>query len=75
MSISAKLAGDDAETNLVDKKKDGGISHSIDHCTGEGKKKVSPWIEHVRNTRKKHGCSYKEALGLASKTYKGASPL
>jgi len=70
VSISAKLAGDDAETNLVDKKKDGGISHSIDHFTGEGKKKVSPWIAHVRNTRKKHGCSYKEALGLASKTYK-----
>lgn len=30
---------------------------------------MSQWIEHVKQTRAKHGCSYKEALKLASKTY------
>ncbi len=33
-------------------------------------KKVSPWIAHVREFSKKNGCSYKEAMSRASKTYK-----
>ena len=75
ISKSAQLLGDEDEMNVVkmkkEKKKGIAENHSIDNFTGEGKsKKVSPWIAHVRNTRKKHGCSYKEALGLASKTYK-----
>lgn len=31
---------------------------------------MSSWIEHVKKTRAKHSCSYKEALQLASKTYR-----
>ena len=27
------------------------------------------WMEHVKEVRTKNGCSYKEALQLASKTY------
>ncbi len=30
----------------------------------------SRWIAHVQRTRAKHGCSYKEALQRASKTWK-----
>jgi hypothetical protein len=43
---------------------------------GKGKKKVkggcgtcTPWITHVKAYQSKHGCSYKEALSQASKTY------
>ncbi len=36
---------------------------------GYGKKK-SAWHTHVAVVRKKKGCSYKEALKLASSTYK-----
>ena len=28
------------------------------------------WLDHVKKTREKEGCSYKEALQLAKKTYK-----
>jgi hypothetical protein len=28
------------------------------------------WINHVKNTQKEHNCSYKQALTIASKTYK-----
>lgn len=29
----------------------------------------SPWHKHVKKTQDKHGCSYKEAMQIASKTY------
>ena len=74
LSISAKLPTDVDDTNLVDKKKDGGIAHNIEHFTGEGTKsktnKTSPWITHVKATREKHKCSYKEAMQKAKATYK-----
>jgi hypothetical protein len=30
---------------------------------------LSPWIKHVKKYQKKHGCSYKEAMKQAKKTY------
>ena len=35
-----------------------------------GAKKTSPWIERVKEYRKKHGCSYKEALIKLGKSKK-----
>ena len=35
-----------------------------------GAKKTSPWIERVKEYRKKHGCSYKEALIKLGKSNK-----
>jgi hypothetical protein len=32
------------------------------------------WIQHIKDTQRKHGCSYKEAMGLASGTYKKGTP-
>jgi hypothetical protein len=29
------------------------------------------WIQHVKDTQRKHGCSYKEAMGIAKHSYKG----
>lgn len=50
---------------------------SVNDVEGKGKKKVkggcgtcTPWITHVKKYQSKHGCSYKEALKEASKTYK-----
>lgn len=34
---------------------------------------MSSWINHVKNTQKKEGCSYKQAMVLAKKTYKKQS--
>ena len=34
-----------------------------------GSGRASPWIAHVKDYRQEHGCSYKEALVGASKTY------
>ena len=31
------------------------------------------WIQHIKDTQRKHGCSYKEAMGIASGTYKKGS--
>lgn len=62
-------------------KKKKGPNHIIladddEDVIGEGKKKVkggcgtcTPWITHVKAYQSKHGCSYKEALSQASKTY------
>lgn len=30
------------------------------------------WISHVKNVQRQHGCSYKDALSIASKTYQGS---
>ena len=35
---------------------------------------ASPWIEHVKKVAAEQGISYKEALKIASKTYKKAPP-
>ena len=35
----------------------------------KGSGKPSKWIDHVKAYQSKHGCSYKEALSNASKTY------
>ena len=32
------------------------------------------WIQHIKDTQRKHGCSYKEAMGIASGTYKKGTP-
>ena len=37
---------------------------------GAKSKKTSPWIERVKEYRKKHGCSYKEALIKLGKSNK-----
>lgn len=34
---------------------------------------MTTWLEHVKQTRQKHNCSYKEALQLASKSWSGAT--
>jgi len=36
---------------------------------GQGKK-MSPWIEHCKKVAKEQGLSYKDAMKIASKTYK-----
>lgn len=36
----------------------------------EGQGIQSPWIKHVKAYQKKHGCSYKDAMKGASKTYR-----
>jgi hypothetical protein len=36
----------------------------------KGSGKTSPWIDHVKSYQSQHGCSYKEALSNASKTYR-----
>jgi hypothetical protein len=36
--------------------------------TGEGVQ--SPWLKHLKDYQTKHGCSYKEAMKGASKTYR-----
>lgn len=75
VSISAKLLGDDNETIKVDKKKDGGISHSVSHFTGQdgaGKKRKGngAWITHVKAYAKKNNVSYKQAMQQAKASYK-----
>ena len=37
---------------------------------GHGKKKSSPWIEHVKNVAKTKGIPYGQALKIAKETYK-----
>jgi len=32
-------------------------------------KGISTWIQHVKTTRAEHGCYYKQAMSLASKTW------
>lgn len=41
------------------------------NLSGSGRKKIhkSAWITHVKKIQKKHKCSYKDALSIASKTY------
>ena len=34
---------------------------------------TSAWIQHVKDTQTKHGCSYKDAMKLASQTYQKQS--
>jgi len=33
-------------------------------------KKINRWQQHVKEVREEHGCTYKEAMVLAKKTYK-----
>jgi hypothetical protein len=72
VSISARLLGDDTETIKTKKKKDGGISHSIDHFTGQAGtgKKSNAWIQHVKAYAKKNNVSYKQAMKEAKASYK-----
>jgi len=37
---------------------------------GEGMKSKNNWIQHVKSVQAKHGISYKDAMKVASKTYK-----
>ena len=55
------------------------LAHGKNMITGQGRsgagksggaKKTSPWIERVKEYRKKHGCSYKEALIKLGKSKK-----
>jgi hypothetical protein len=73
LSISSKVLGNEDETNVVDMKpgaKKGIVeNHSISNFTGEGKK-PSPWIKHVKAYKKKHGCSYREAMTQGKASYK-----
>ena len=55
------------------------LANGKNMITGQGKsgggksggaKKTSPWIERVKEYRKKHGCSYKEALIKLGKSNK-----
>ncbi len=32
--------------------------------------KINPWIQHVKQVQQHYGCSYGEALKLASQSYK-----
>ena len=31
---------------------------------------ANPWVEHVREYQRQHGCSYKEAMSCAKETYR-----
>ena len=42
----------------------------LGHMEGHGKKKSSPWIEHVKNVAKTKGIPYGSALKIAKETYK-----
>ena len=73
-SETVKLHGKDiAEahslSNFVDVERDQiGVGKKSKKRTG--KRATSPWIAHVKATQAKHGCSYKQAMSLASATYK-----
>ena len=42
----------------------------LGHMEGHGKKKSSPWIEHVKKVAKTKGIPYAQALKVAKETYK-----
>jgi hypothetical protein len=77
LSVSEAVAGTADKTVLVDKKTDK-IAHSLGHFA-EGAGKITryidtPWIIHVRKVRQKNkDLTYKQALKLASASYKKVS--
>ena len=46
------------------------VPRRSERIKAKGSGKTSQWIEHVKSYQSKHGCSYKEALTNASKTYR-----
>ena len=48
----------------------GAVAEKVIH--GSSVKKPNSWIAHVKECQKKHGCTYKEALIKAKKTYKNS---
>ena len=75
-NLVGKFVGDVTGAPVIYKalKKATGNGRSGAGRSGAGKsggaKKTSPWIERVKEYRKKHGCSYKEALIKLGKSKK-----
>jgi hypothetical protein len=70
LSVSAAVAGDANETNVV-KTKGSDHPHSISHFGAGKKKKSGAWQLHLSKVRSKNPSkSYKECLKLASGSYK-----